>query len=136
VDPQPGTQVARGSQVTVSVSKGPATSQVPPVIGQTEPDAKSLLQGAKFKVTTLDQDVTDPSQDGVVLDQSPPGGTQAKPGSEVKITVGRLTSVGTETVPTTTTATTTTTPATTPAAPPPAATPPATTPADTTPVPQ
>jgi beta-lactam-binding protein with PASTA domain len=36
------------------------------------------------------QDVSDPGLEGIVLDQSPTGGTQAKKGTTVTITVGRL----------------------------------------------
>jgi serine/threonine-protein kinase len=96
-EPSAGTDVAKGTQVTLSVSKGPQTSQVPPVIGQTQADAETLLEGAKFTVNVVDQEVTDPSQDGVVLDQSPPGGAQAKPNAEVTITVGRLADTPTDT---------------------------------------
>jgi serine/threonine-protein kinase len=104
-DPPAGTEVANGSKITLSVSKGPSTSQVPDVTGQNETDATSLLRGAGFKVATVPQDVTDPSQDGSVLAEDPPGGTAAKPGAVVTITVGRLTTTGTETVPPTTTTT-------------------------------
>jgi serine/threonine-protein kinase len=36
------------------------------------------------------QDVNDPGLDGIVLSQSPTGGSKAKQGSTVTITVGRL----------------------------------------------
>jgi beta-lactam-binding protein with PASTA domain len=36
------------------------------------------------------QATTDPGQDGIVLSQSPVGGTSAKSGSTVTITVGSL----------------------------------------------
>jgi serine/threonine-protein kinase len=103
-DPVAGTPVPEGSKVTLSVSKGPTTSQVPDVTGQNAIDARALLQGAGFKVAIVQQEVTDPSQDGVVLDESPVGGTPLKPGAVVTITVGKL-SAGT-TTPTTTGTTT------------------------------
>jgi beta-lactam-binding protein with PASTA domain len=33
--------------------------------------------------------VTDPSQDNIVLDQSPPGNSRAKPGATITMFVGR-----------------------------------------------
>ena len=38
---------------------------------------------------------TDPNSDGVVLSESPPGGTQLKPGTTVNLNVGRLSSATT-----------------------------------------
>jgi len=37
-----------------------------------------------------DEETTDPSADGIVLSQDPPGGTKAAPGTTVTIFVGRL----------------------------------------------
>jgi beta-lactam-binding protein with PASTA domain len=104
MEPTAGTAVPKGSKITLSVSKGPATSQVPDVFGQNQLDAVQLLRGAGFKIAVVPQDVTDPSQDGVVLDESPPAGTPLKPGAIVTITVGHL--VGSGTTPTTTATTT------------------------------
>ena len=105
-DPAGGAQVDKGSTVTLTVGQGPNTLSVPDVTGQTQPDAASLLRGAGFKVAVTKQDVTDPSQDGVVLGQDPTGGLPLAPGAVVTITVGALTSDGTETVPQTATSTT------------------------------
>jgi len=55
-----------------------------------EASAKQTLQQSGFSVDIQDQDTTDPSQDGIVLSQDPPGGTKAKPGTTVTIVVGRL----------------------------------------------
>ena len=38
----------------------------------------------------MQQDVTDPQQDGIVLNQSPASGTKLKQGAAVTITVGHL----------------------------------------------
>ena len=45
-DPPAGTSVPSGSKITLSVSKGPATTQVPDVTGQTQAAAESILTGA------------------------------------------------------------------------------------------
>jgi eukaryotic-like serine/threonine-protein kinase len=108
-DPPPGTNVAKGQNVTLSVSKGPANAQVPDVTSQARTDAVAILKGEGFKVSVLIEEVADPSQDGIVLTEDPAPGTAAKPGSTVTIAVGKLTTTTTETVPTTTSATTTTT---------------------------
>ena len=110
-EPVAGTPVPRGTKVTLSVSKGPSTSQVPDVTLQTQSDAEALLRGAGFEVATATQDVTDPASDGVVLAQDPEGGTPLTKGGVVTITVGSLTAGGAETLPSATSTTTTTTPA-------------------------
>jgi serine/threonine-protein kinase len=88
--PSAGTRVGVGTTVTLSVSKGAAaTTPVPDVTNQDEPTAKALLQGSGFKVTVTTQAVTDPGQDGIVLSQSPAGGSSAASGSTVTIVVGK-----------------------------------------------
>jgi beta-lactam-binding protein with PASTA domain len=80
------------------------------VTGRQQAEAVSLLQQAGFLVTIVKQDVTDPSQDGLVLAEDPHGGQKAKQGAAVTITVGRLVQQPTTTEATTTEATTTTAP--------------------------
>ena len=62
--------------------------------------AQQTLQASGFKSHITYQPVTDPSQDGVVLAQSPVGGTQAPQKTKVELTVGQL--AGTDTTTTTT----------------------------------
>jgi eukaryotic-like serine/threonine-protein kinase len=105
-DPAGGTQQPTGSTITLTVSSGPGTVNVPDVTTDTSADATSILQGANFVVATIFAPVTDPTQDGVVISQTPVGGTAAKPGALVTITVGQFA----QTTPGSTTTTTTTTP--------------------------
>jgi beta-lactam-binding protein with PASTA domain/predicted Ser/Thr protein kinase len=92
IDQQPkgGGSGARGSTVTLYVSKGPKEATIPDVTSQDEASAQQTLEQSGFTVDVQEQDTTDPSQDGIVLDQDPVGGTKAKPGATVTITVGRL----------------------------------------------
>jgi beta-lactam-binding protein with PASTA domain len=88
--PDAGTFAAKGSVVTLSVSKGPTTTSVPDVSTLDEGTAVDTLKASKFKVNVVRQDTNDPGEDGIVLSQNPAGGAQAKPGSTVTIVVGRL----------------------------------------------
>ena len=91
--PVPGTTVKRGSRVRLNVSTGPnpqASTPVPDVLGQDEAAATSTLQGAGFEVVVIDQPTTDQTEDGIVLDEQPAGGTRAPRGSVVTIYVGRF----------------------------------------------
>jgi serine/threonine-protein kinase len=93
--PAPGTSVRRGSRVQLSVSTGPnpqASRPVPDVVGQDEQTATTTLQQAGFTVLPFDEPTTDQSEDGIVLDEQPAGGTRAPRGSTITIYVGRLSS--------------------------------------------
>ena len=98
--PDAGTKVGAGTTVTLSVSRGStATTPVPDVRNQDEPTAKALLESSGFKVKTVQQDVTDPGEQGIVLDQQPGGGTNAPAGSTVTIFVGNYAGTTTGPVP-------------------------------------
>jgi len=88
--PEGGAKAAKGSTVAITISTGPELTTVPDVVGQLVADARSMLQDAGFRPRTINQDVDDPSQDGVVLSQNPTGNAQARPGSTVTIVVGRF----------------------------------------------
>ena len=89
-DPDPGTERPKGETVQISVSNGPQTATVPDVLDQDQASAESELQAAGFKVRVVKQDTADPTQDGVVMDQSPAPGLEAQPGSRITIVVGRF----------------------------------------------
>ena len=92
-DPAGGADLARGGTVTLFVSKGPKESTIPDVGGYDEDTATQTLEQSGFSVDVQDQDTTDPSLDGIVISQDPPGRSKAKPGTTVTIVVGRLTPV-------------------------------------------
>ena len=111
-DPQAGVSVDQGAKVTLTVSKGPGTTQVPDVTTRARDDAIKILQSNGFVPIVVLEDVTDPGQAGIVLKEVPVAGHQAKQGSSVTITVGNLVAP-TTTAQTTTAAAATTTAATT-----------------------
>jgi eukaryotic-like serine/threonine-protein kinase len=90
MDPQPGTQVDKGSRITLTVSKGPATTQVPDVTGMDQSTAESVLTGSGLTPAVVFDPVTDPSQDGIVQSSDPAPGSDAKSGEVVTIHVGQL----------------------------------------------
>lgn len=86
-DPVANTMVPRNSTVTIFVSTGPATVNVPNVVGQTRNSAVSALQAAGFgvEITTVPSTLANKEK---VLSQNPAGGTTADKGSTVAIRVG------------------------------------------------
>jgi beta-lactam-binding protein with PASTA domain len=92
--PRGGASARTGSTVRLNVSLGtqPRPLQpVPDVVGLDEQSARTQLRDGGFAVRTIVQDTTDPAQDGIVLEQQPQAGAQARVGSQVTITVGVLT---------------------------------------------
>jgi serine/threonine-protein kinase len=89
VNQSPSGSATPGSAITLEVSKGPKTSAVPDVTSQDEQSARDTLTSAGFKVKVRNQNVTDPGLYGIVLNQSPTGGSQAKQGTTVTMTVGQ-----------------------------------------------
>lgn len=88
--PRAGAEAREGTTVTLRVSTGPAEVAVPDVTGLDEPSARLELENAGFDVRVTDQSTGDPAQDGLVVGQSPRGGSSAGEGAVVTITVARL----------------------------------------------
>ena len=89
-DPAGGTQLAKGESVTITVSTGRPQVDIPDVIGLSERSAASRLRSAGLEPVTQERTVTDPTQDGVVVEQRPGSGTQVDKGREVVIVIGVL----------------------------------------------
>jgi beta-lactam-binding protein with PASTA domain/serine/threonine protein kinase len=89
--PAPGSSAAKGSTVTLTISKGPTASDVPDVTNQDPDTASATLEASGFKVNRTQQDVTDPNLDQIVISQDPKGGSQAQQGATVTIVVGLYT---------------------------------------------
>jgi len=82
-------KVPEGSTVTIVVSTGPAMVTVPDVRGETESQAKNILEDAGLSYSVTYQTVSDPSDVGKVLDQVPLPGVSVESGYTVRIFVGR-----------------------------------------------
>ena len=92
--PSGGKKVARDEAVDLVVARA---VPVPDVVDSTEEEATATLEDAGFEVRVREQTVTDPAQDGVVLDQSPAADEERRQGSRVTIVVGRLEAAATPT---------------------------------------
>lgn len=111
----PSGTAPKGSTVRLIVSSGPKTINIPPVRGLSQSDATAKLQRAGFVVDVQTQTLpAGSSQDGLVLDVSPPEGDGAAPNSTVVITVGIADTAPPTTTPPTTAAPTTAAPTTAP----------------------
>jgi len=89
-DPAAGTQVDRGSGVTVFVSSGPAQVTVPSVTSLTTADADAALQGAGFKPSGTCVDGASIGQDTTVVSQNPSANAKADKGSTVSYNYAKM----------------------------------------------
>jgi serine/threonine-protein kinase len=89
--PSANSSAARGSSITLEVSEGPQTEQVPDVTSLDAETARGNLEASGFRVRQTSQDTDDPTLDQIVLAQDPEGGADAEPGSVVTIVVGSFT---------------------------------------------
>jgi eukaryotic-like serine/threonine-protein kinase len=88
--PGGGSRVARGETVTITVSTGRPQVEIPDVVGMSEERASSRLSAVGLTPVTQERPVTDPAQDGVVIEQRPGAGTEVDEGREVVIVIGVL----------------------------------------------
>ena len=107
--PVAGTHVPKNSVVTLTVA---TTVDVPDVTGLTQLTARTQLKNAGFAVTVITVDTSDKSQNFIVQSQKPVGGTAARKGATVSITVAMYKPSGTTTTQTTPPPPTTPTPTT------------------------
>jgi eukaryotic-like serine/threonine-protein kinase len=88
--PAPGKKLHAGDKVNLVVARAPKEVPVPSVVGKTEAAAAAALGKAGFNAKTTPVSTTEASQEGIVLSQSPEGGSEAPKGATVTIGVGTL----------------------------------------------
>ncbi|MGH3911871.1 MAG: Stk1 family PASTA domain-containing Ser/Thr kinase [Pseudonocardiaceae bacterium] len=86
-DPPAGSQLAKGTEVTITIGVPPQTVAVPDVVGTSIEQAQRNISGARL--TPQIQEVDSARPQGEVLSQDPAGGTEVEPGSTVTLTVSR-----------------------------------------------
>jgi beta-lactam-binding protein with PASTA domain/predicted Ser/Thr protein kinase len=87
-DPAGGTTARAGSIVTIVAATEPDTVTVPDVRGDTVQDAIDAITAAGLVPNQVTEPTGDELEDGVVIDQSPAAGRDAKRDGTVTITVG------------------------------------------------
>jgi serine/threonine-protein kinase len=85
-DPPAGERVEEDTEVTIVVSRGPPPEVVPNVVGLPEDEATDALTAAGFEVGEVTPRESEEDQ-GIVLEQEPPGDSEARPGTAVNLVV-------------------------------------------------
>jgi serine/threonine-protein kinase len=86
--PAGGTAAPHGTTVTLTVSKGPETKNVPNVVSLDRESAIASLKSAGFEVDVQEEPTLDPNKDNTVSSQAPDANSSAPVGSTVTIVVG------------------------------------------------
>jgi beta-lactam-binding protein with PASTA domain len=87
-DPLAGTELRRGTTVTITVSTGIEQVVVPDVVGIGAADAERQLRSAGLVPVRRESEVGEQAEDGRVIDQRPGAGVEVDRGSNVVIVVG------------------------------------------------
>jgi eukaryotic-like serine/threonine-protein kinase len=89
IDTQPaaGSVIERGATVVMRVSRGVEQVEVPDVVGESEDNARSALEGAGLRVGQVTEEENADEEPGTVLEQDPAAGGQADSGSAVDLVV-------------------------------------------------
>jgi eukaryotic-like serine/threonine-protein kinase len=90
--PAAGTSLERGSTVTLRVSRGAEQVAVPDVVGETEENARSALEGAGLRAGEVTEEESD-EEPGTVIEQSPAAGGKLARGSAVDLVVAKAVEV-------------------------------------------
>jgi serine/threonine-protein kinase len=87
--PSAGSEVPRGSSVSIAVSKGRPKVAVPNVIGKERAAAVQALREAGLRPSVQEQETNVPAKVGRVIDQFPPPASEVAPGASVTVVVGK-----------------------------------------------
>ena len=88
-DPGAGSEVRRGTSVTVLVSQGPERYAVPTLTGMTVPKATDQLTGATLTLGKVTEAFDEKVPEGQVIASDPVAGTSLKRDATVALTVSR-----------------------------------------------
>jgi serine/threonine-protein kinase len=87
--PSAGKELEQGSTVQIVVSSGRETKKMPGVVGEERREAVEEVRAAGLTPVVEEEETPNEAKIGVVTRQSPHGGTELTPGSEVTLIVGR-----------------------------------------------
>lgn len=84
-DPLAGSELKADGAISVVISTGPDSSEIPDVIGKTKEEAERLIHTAGFAIGAIEEN--DTGTPGTVFATIPPKGDKAKPGTKIKLTI-------------------------------------------------
>jgi beta-lactam-binding protein with PASTA domain len=88
--PEAGAKVLPQTSITVILSRGIETAEVPRLIGRSFSSAKRIIEDAGFTVGNVRYEVSTEFNVGIVMRQNPGAGRQAKQGSAIDVVVATV----------------------------------------------
>jgi beta-lactam-binding protein with PASTA domain len=88
--PEAGTKVKPQDAITVVLSRGIETVEVPRLIGRSFSSAKRIIESAGFVVGNVRYEVSTEYNVGIVMGQNPPSGRKAKKGTAIDVVVATV----------------------------------------------
>ena len=88
-DPNLGTEVEKGSKVTLTIAKAEDKATVPDVLNQSCDQAKAQMEANNLVGNCVDVETQDPNLVGKVIGTTPPANSKADKGSQVQIQIGK-----------------------------------------------
>lgn len=91
ISPSAGTEVAKGSAVVITISKGPEvkTTTVPDLKGKTKKEAEEAIKDAKLNVGNASEEYDDKVEKGKVISQTPSAGKEREEGTTVDFVISK-----------------------------------------------
>jgi serine/threonine-protein kinase len=86
-DPAAGSEIRRGSTVTLTVSRGPERYEVPQLIGRTEADARQRVTDTRLTVGKVSKAFSETVPQGQVISTAPVANTSVKRASPVNLVI-------------------------------------------------
>ena len=89
-DPPAGTTLDLPATVSITLSQGPSTIQIPDLTGRTLADARSTLEQLGLNLGATTRDTSSFMPENTVLSQSPSPGTTVSAGASISLRVSRF----------------------------------------------
>ena len=89
INPASGSELQKNSSVTLTVSSGKETTDVPDVTGMTLEQASAALNEAGLLLNENVSETNDDAPAGEIISQDPAGGSQLSKGSKIRVAVSK-----------------------------------------------
>lgn len=89
-DPEPGTTLELPATVSITLSQGPATVQIPDLAGRTLADARSTIEQLGLRLAGTSTDTSSFLPENTILGQTPSPGATVSSGASVSLRVSRF----------------------------------------------
>jgi chorismate mutase len=87
--PEAGREVQTDTSVSVTISSGPSTVEIPDLVGKSRDEARTTLHAAGLLLGTVEKTPSDEVAENKIVEQDPAAGGKVERGTSVRITVAQ-----------------------------------------------